>query len=1000
MPRTGFYNDNANRSYPFLSGLELAMSPSNMPESAAVDFGCILGLDSGFVDGTHSIYLNKIQRVDDIFTFEFLSDAPGLADYALRFRRKFDEDEYAVEFVDAVYVGPEDLCDCGYTVWGRQVPWSEWAPTTVTAACGHGMGLPLPPQDVLDLEGCKENCRVVHPDEDGAIDVSAQVLTCLTAHGGNLQYYDTALIALCCDSDDCGERTDPVWEGYLITGDLGPLAAILSNGSTLTATAGVLQIEPSRIQNIEDTFARTISLANEARYHADELGSCSSYSPFDDLIEPTDGVDTLGNIVINKQCMVGPLNIKEGYNCSIRQLDSTNTITISAVLGSGIGDPCNDEVPRYENEPKPVGSTLYTGGPSCYELITSINGVVGSMIQIVAGTGITITSSPTEPNKVIVDVNFRDLTICQPPTEFIYPLFIDDEEVPIPSITTNTIYPLFIDDEAVFTPFIGIGMQFLYPVFIPESGEEIVPHPSFGLYIQPELLETEIVFTPKLKLVAFKIYPGFIEDEQVYSPSVQRSIHPAFIEDEEVFEPELRPVLVITPDFVDDETVYAPTLQYAQQIQLGAVIEDELVYEPVLDQQDAGGTLQRIELNAVDTFINDEVVYIPIVGENAIQLDALIDDEEVYAPTFSQQLFIYPPFDDDEVVYEPVLDHVPPALQSIELDDPDAFIEDEVVYDPTINALPSCCDWQLQSPTPMTKHEAVSSHPDADTGDTTYLYSLVSGDDCCLSVDDTPLDFISAESSAYVRVRIRKVGGTLPANVYIQLCSSDGNLSELVELPVDHRWGHYSSTVPVDVLDGVLNTKSGWDDVCIHITTNLLPTGYELQLSALDVVVFYKPGGIGTYVGARLKPDGIICETCPVVPPPVQPGVPPRGMHYFRQQRARSLMLRKCTATTIQLGPFVDVSDMVTEIATLNLAVEVSKDGGNTFAARHSTTPIVYDQEGWYRVHLDETDTSDVGSLIIRPLDAADGDAAPVWREFMVVEEDYYTARILNGICT
>lgn len=102
-------------------------------------------------------------------------------------------------------------------------------------------------------------------------------------------------------------------------------------------------------------------------------------------------------------------------------------------------------------------------------------------------------------------------------------------------------------------------------------------------------------------------------------------------------------------------------------------------------------------------------------------------------------------------------------------------------------------------------------------------------------------------------------------------------------------------------------------------------------------------------------------------------------------------LLRQSTAVTIQLGPFLDPSNGVTEETGLTPAVELSKAGA-AFAARGSSGSVSHDAEGWYRVPLDATDTGTLGRLIAKAHDSANH--LPVWAEFTVVPAAVYDALV------
>jgi hypothetical protein len=97
MPRPGFYNDNEYRAYPFI----FVPNVDLIPNSAIVDCGIIMGLDSEFEAGTHSVWLKTVRRLNNIFEFEFDTDAPGAANKPLIFRREATAAEWLTEEAEA-----------------------------------------------------------------------------------------------------------------------------------------------------------------------------------------------------------------------------------------------------------------------------------------------------------------------------------------------------------------------------------------------------------------------------------------------------------------------------------------------------------------------------------------------------------------------------------------------------------------------------------------------------------------------------------------------------------------------------------------------------------------------------------------------------------------------------------------------------------------------------------------------------------------------------------
>jgi len=195
---------------------------------------------------------------------------------------------------------------------------------------------------------------------------------------------------------NCGEQ---IAEGWLTTGLLDELAAVLADGEFLRRADGDIWVEPAQVQSLYKTFARSLNTANAPRITTVPQESCGSAGADDD------------NYVVNARCLAGNVRWKEGFNCAIRQVTGDNAIIIGAGVGSGDGEACS-EIPLYEGETPPTGSTLLTGGPACNELIKTINGVSGAHQQLIPGRGVTVNPDSIESHKVVVDLHLRGLAIC------------------------------------------------------------------------------------------------------------------------------------------------------------------------------------------------------------------------------------------------------------------------------------------------------------------------------------------------------------------------------------------------------------------------------------------------------------------------------------------------------------------------------------------------------------------------------------------------------------
>lgn len=99
--------------------------------------------------------------------------------------------------------------------------------------------------------------------------------------------------------------------------------------------------------------------------------------------------------------------------------------------------------------------------------------------------------------------------------------------------------------------------------------------------------------------------------------------------------------------------------------------------------------------------------------------------------------------------------------------------------------------------------------------------------------------------------------------------------------------------------------------------------------------------------------------------------------------------LRQATAVDIALGPFVDSTDGFTPENGLTISqadVRLKKNSG-AWAQKNDANAATNEENGWYEVALNATDTDTVGILVIAVNEAG---ALPVWREFQVIEEVVY----------
>lgn len=365
MPRPGFYNDNANRAYPlqFCPGVMLRTCDGlllEIPDSVFVDMGILMGLDSGFVAGQHTVYLHAICRANDVFGFEFRSSAPGTFGSALYFLRHIDDERYLLEDSEDRPSGGLECPEEGIAFWLLES---------------------LESGDYWETESADPGPWLLESSDSSAasIQIPSDVSTA---------------------SSGCPD--EPIWSGYLVTGSLEDLAEIIPDGCGLLAADEDVPVEPALIRSLVNHYARTLNLANDDRTRADAPDGCPELDyPF-----------ATGQTYVQADCLVEDVKLKAGYNTTIFQDDFDNSITIGASVGAGEGEPC-EEVALFAGEQSPTGRSTLDGALLCNEVLRSVNGIGGRYLNISAGKGISIEDDAAH-NRLVVDVNMRGLAVCFP----------------------------------------------------------------------------------------------------------------------------------------------------------------------------------------------------------------------------------------------------------------------------------------------------------------------------------------------------------------------------------------------------------------------------------------------------------------------------------------------------------------------------------------------------------------------------------------------------------
>ena len=109
MPRAGFHNDNEYRAYPFVFKRSYSSAPE-LPQAAIVDCGFIMGLDSAYAPTEHTVYLHTVTRILETFEFLFKTDAPGAANFSLKFTYEFTAEEWQTNFEGAAAAITANFC--------------------------------------------------------------------------------------------------------------------------------------------------------------------------------------------------------------------------------------------------------------------------------------------------------------------------------------------------------------------------------------------------------------------------------------------------------------------------------------------------------------------------------------------------------------------------------------------------------------------------------------------------------------------------------------------------------------------------------------------------------------------------------------------------------------------------------------------------------------------------------------------------------------------------
>ena len=341
MPRPGWYNDNANRAFPFLSAtagapyiVSQSISAATYPASPIVITSTSHGLQTGYevevsgaLGNTAANGTTTVTRIDrDSFSLDGTTGNGGYGG-------------------DGVWrlTGPPTMqnlpdyyvVDCGFTLGGSvtyPLPIAGVLPKIENAEAAVYLKTVSRSGNTISFEF---RCTDPQLHDDYPLTFTRDIST-HTEY--DLEYLDS-------DSPDNPENSSqsvpvacqlPFWSGYLVTGDVASIAENLDDGVSVTAPDWALYtddgsdaqkgvVEPSVVQNLARSIVAGVNIANDDRTRAtpanvkteDNSEGCNPYQwPFD-----------IGLTRVMDQCLTGDVRFKPGFNIGIISDSGTNTIT-------------------------------------------------------------------------------------------------------------------------------------------------------------------------------------------------------------------------------------------------------------------------------------------------------------------------------------------------------------------------------------------------------------------------------------------------------------------------------------------------------------------------------------------------------------------------------------------------------------------------------------------------------------------------------------------------
>ncbi len=115
-----------------------------------------------------------------------------------------------------------------------------------------------------------------------------------------------------------------------------------------------------------------------------------------------------------------------------------------------------------------------------------------------------------------------------------------------------------------------------------------------------------------------------------------------------------------------------------------------------------------------------------------------------------------------------------------------------------------------------------------------------------------------------------------------------------------------------------------------------------------------------------------------------------------------TIEIKQSTAHTFLLGPFVDSTDgvaietgLASNMDNASTGIRLSKNGGNMGDRSDATAPV-HDEDGFYTVVLNTTDTNTLGLLQVEYTEVAT--CLPAWKDFSVVTANYWDSKYSTDV--